>query len=153
MIVKRYSIELGSELILTDPMYEIGVEHQVIIKNVKPGKYKVEYVYLSEDEDDDGIEQVAIFLRHEDTKDIFDNYDKMVESTPIGVDSGAIGAFDCDYYKNDFEVELFMLLSEERKLYEIDGKGVLGKTALGDGSYTADIFSRDDKISGVIIYT
>ena len=92
-------IELGNEVYLTDPCYDITTWCQQLLKNVKSGKWVVDYEY---NEYEDGTQQeVILSVAHEDYgMTIFNDYDEVVDSVVLGVDSGTIGIFDKRYYEN-----------------------------------------------------
>ena len=95
----RKKIELGNEVYLTDPCYDTTTWCQQLLKNVKSGKWVVDYEY---NEYEDGMQQeIILSIAHEDYgMTIFSEYDEVVDSVVLGVDSGTIGIFDKRYYEN-----------------------------------------------------
>ena len=98
-------IYLSKEVYLTDTCYDITTWCQDLLKNVKEGKWLVDYEYNKYD--DDMEQEVILSLAHEDYgMAIFnDFYDEVKNSCILGVDSGTIGVFNKDYYeKYHFEM-------------------------------------------------
>lgn len=160
MLINK-KIELGNEVYLTDPCYDTTTWCQQLLKNVKSGKWVVDYEY---NEYEDGMQQeIILSLAHEDYgMTIFGDYDEVVDSAILGVDSGTIGVFDKDYYeKYHFENEI------DRDWYEknicdfahtlrrganiTDDKGVWVNTSYGDGEYIAEIYMKNGEVCGIEI--
>lgn len=157
----RKKIELGNEVYLTDPCYDITTWCQQLLKNVKSGKWVVDYEY---NEYEDGTKQeVILSIAHEDYgMTIFNDYDEVVDSVVLGVDSGTIGIFDKDYYeKHHFENKIDedwynknicdFTKTLRRGTNITDNKGVWVNTSYGDGEYTAQLYMKDGKICGMEI--
>ena len=157
----RKKIELGNEVYLTDPCYETTTWCQQLLKNVKSGKWVVDYEY---NEYEDGAEQeVILSIAHEDYgMTIFEDYDEVVDSVVLGVDRGTSGIIDKKYYEeyhytnniNDewYEKNICDFTHTLRRGANItDGKGVWVNTSYGDGAYTAQVYMKDGKICGMEI--
>lgn len=153
MLINK-KIELGNEVYLTDPCYDITTWCQQLLKNVKSGKWVVDYEYN---------EEVILSIAHEDYgMTIFSEYDEVVDSIVLGVDSGTIGIFDKRYYENyhyansinngwyvknicDFTHTL------RRGVNITDGKGVWANTSCGDGEFIAEIYMKNGEVCGIKI--
>lgn len=160
MLVNK-KIELGNEVYLTDPCYDITTWCQQLLKNVKSGKWVVDYEY---NEFEDGMEQqVILSVAHEDYgMTIFEDYDEVVDSAFLGVDSGTIGIFDKDYYKkyhfenkideNWYSKNICDFTKTLRRGVNItDDNGVWVNTSYGDGEYVAELYMKDGEICGIEI--
>ena len=154
-------IKLGKEVYLTDPCYDITTWCQQLLKKVKSGNWVVDYEY---NEFEDGMEQqVILSVAHEDYgMTIFNDYDEVVDSVVLGVDSGTIGIFDKKYYEdyhyenkiNDewYDKNICDFSNTLRRGTNItDNKGVWVNTSYGDGEYYATLYIRDEKICGIEI--
>ena len=153
MLINK-KIELGNEVYLTDPCYDTTTWCQQLLKNVKSGKWVVDYEYN---------EEVILSIAHEDYgTTIFSDYDEVVDSVVLGVDSGTIGIFDKRYYENyhyedkindewynenicDFSNTL------RRGANITDNKGVWVNTSYGDGEYIAEIYMKNGEVCGIEI--
>lgn len=155
-------IYLSKEVYLTDPCYDITTWCQDLLKNVKEGKWLVDYEY---NEYKDGTKQeVILSLAHEDYgMTIFnDFYDKIEDSCVLGVDSGTIGVFNKNYYekyhfKNDIDNNWYEknICSNANSLIRganiTDNEGVWVNTSYGDGEYSANLYIKDGEICGIEI--
>ena len=157
----RKKIELGNEVYLTDPCYDTTTWCQQLLKNVKSGKWVVDYEY---NEFKDGMEQqVILSIAHEDYgMTIFNDYDEVVDSASLGVDSGTIGIFDKRYYeKYHFENKIDedwysknicdFTKTLRRGANITDDNGVWVNTSYGDGEYVAELYMKDGEICGIEI--
>ena len=99
---KKYNlgtIELGSEVYVSDPCYNVGTWCQALVKGVKPGKYHC-HMYKSDfgEEGLGGIRVTDLWVVHESTQSQYPN--KILDpSIDIGVDSGAAGIYDKAYFE------------------------------------------------------
>lgn len=154
-------IKLGKEVYLTDPCYDITTWCQQLLKKVKSGNWVVDYEY---NEFEDGMEQqVILSVAHEDYgMTIFNDYDEVVDSASLGVDSGTIGIFDKDYYeKYHFENKIDedwydknicdFTKTLRRGANITDDNGVWVNTSYGDGEYVAELYMKDGEICGIEI--
>ena len=91
------TINLGKEVIVTDPCYSIPTWCQKIVKGVKPGEYRV--FCKKHDAGDWGNRVSMLMAVHGDHE--FDNLKWKLEGTRgiIGVDSGQAGIFDITTYR------------------------------------------------------
>lgn len=88
------TINLNTEVYISDPCYEIGTWCQALVKGLKPGQYNC---YMTKvDEGDWGLRVSDVWITHIDYKDI---YPKAKIEATIGVDSGAAGIYDKEYYE------------------------------------------------------
>lgn len=154
-------IKLGKEVYLTDPCYDITTWCQQLLKKVKSGNWVVDYEY---NEFEDGMkQQVILSMAHEDYgMTIFNDYDEVVDSASLGVDSGTIGIFDKDYYeKYHFENKIDedwydknicdFTKTLRRGANITDDNGVWVNTSCGDGEYVAELYMKDGEICGIEI--
>jgi len=89
-------------MILSDPCYTLGTWCQAEVSNLLPGKYKVFVSYLHDV--NWGTRISGIVAAHEDFWDaIYCSRAKLTESKTfsLGVDSGQLGIFDKEWYRND----------------------------------------------------
>lgn len=156
MLINK-KIELGNEVYLTDPCYDTTTWCQQLLKNVKSGKWVVDY-------DEDGTQQeIILSIAHEDYgMTIFSEYDEVVDSVVLGVDSGTIGIFDKRYYENyHYEDKINDKWYEEnicdfsntlrRGANITDNKGVWVNTSYGDGEFIAEIYMKNGEVCGIEI--
>lgn len=124
-------IELGSEIYVSDPCYDVGTWCQAFINGLKPGKY---HGFMSianfGKECWQGTRVTNLWIAHEDN---IKNYPtKKVNGAYIGVDSGSAGIFDKDYYEkyhpipdnNDESDENYQWYDKQFSLcyyYDLDG--------------------------------
>ena len=155
-------IYLSKEVYLTDTCYDITTWCQDLLKNVKEGKWLVDYEY---NKYDDGMKQeVILSLAHEDYgMAIFnDFYDEVKDSCILGVDSGTIGVFNKDYYEkyhfendidNDwYEKNICSATNALRRGANItDNEGVWINTSCGDGEYSANLYIKGGEVCGIEI--
>lgn len=149
-------IKLGKEVYLTDPCYDTTTWCQQLLKNVKSGKWVVDYEYNE-------YQEIILSIAHEDYgMTIFSEYDEVVDSVVLGVDSGTIGIFDKRYYENyHYEDKINDKWYEEnicdfsntlrRGANITDNKGVWVNTSCGDGEYVAELYMKDGEICGIEI--
>lgn len=91
------TIELGKQCIISDPGYDLGTWCTEILE-IKSGKYLgfMEKVNFG-DKLWEGIRVTNLWVVHEDHPGIYPNI--FNEESCIGVDSGAAGIYDLEYYK------------------------------------------------------
>ena len=160
MLINK-KIKLGNEVCLTDPCYGITTWCQQLLKNVKSGNWVVDYEY---NEFEDGMEQqVILSVAHEDYgMTIFNDYDEVVDSASLGVDSGTIGIFDKDYYEkyhfgNKIDEDWYnknicdFTKTLRRGANIADDNGVWVNTSYGDREYIAELYMKDGEICGIEI--
>ena len=155
MLISK-KIELGNEVYLTDPCYDTTTWCQQLLKNVKSGKWVVDYEYNE-------YEDIILSIAHEDYgMTIFSEYDEVVDSVVLGVDSGTIGIFDKRYYENyHYEDKINDKWYEEnicdfsntlrRGANITDNKGVWVNTSYGDGEFIAEIYMKNGEVCGIEI--
>lgn len=143
------TIELGSEVIVSDPCYEVGTWCQAKISGVSPGKYNV-WVETSDKGDDWGIRISKLFAIHSDSKSV--TWERT--DFDIGVDSGQCGIFSMDSYRNDASAKdvaqawkddvqspgqewytRMCRLTWGDESWGMYDKGVVSRSGYGDGSY------------------
>lgn len=155
MLINK-KIELGNEVYLTDPCYDTTTWCQQLLKNVKSGKWVVDYEYNE-------YQEIILSIAHEDYgMTIFSEYDEVVDSVVLGVDSGTIGIFDKRYYENyHYEDKINDKWYEEnicdfsntlrRGANITDNKGVWVNTSYGDGEFIAEIYMKNGEVCGIEI--
>lgn len=89
------TIELNDSVYVSDPCYEAGTWCQALMKGLKPGKY---HGFMYKVDTGFGRCVTDLWIVHEDNIKGFPK--KLVKDVEIGVDSGAAGIFDKDYYEN-----------------------------------------------------
>ena len=163
------TINLGSEVRVSDPCYGDDVWCKTRLTSVLPGEYNVD-VDVS-DQGEWGRKVSSMTVTH---KDYVGKNLKYQEHGGIGVDSGQAGIFCESSYRNDsIEIETpehdfaipfdesgdrwyekmckFTLSKESYGTYE---SGVVATSGYGDGSYPLDIARNEDKniVSMVITF-
>ena len=163
------TINLGSEVRVSDPCYGDDVWCKTRLTSVLPGEYNVD-VDVS-DQGEWGRRVSSMTVTH---KDYVGKNLKYQEHGGIGVDSGQAGIFCESSYRNDsIEIETpesdfhivfegegekwyekmckFTLSKESYGTYE---SGVVATSGYGDGSYPLDIARNEDKniVSMVITF-
>jgi hypothetical protein len=172
-------IVLGTEVMVSDPCYEVPTWCQIKVKNVLSGKYVPNAVKL--DCDDWGNRVAYLTAIHED----YINEDLKWRRQPgeVGVDSGQAGIFSMDSYRNDeivdnigvgdgdisffnefpwsemggakesgekwYQAMCSRTLGEKSWGFYTDG--VVSSSGLGDGSYDLYVARVDRKIVGFCI--
>lgn len=159
------TIELTKKIIVSDPCYDRGTWCQIVLDNVKEGKYDVIVHY----EKSGRVKTLAVIhnsVRGKQKKWI------EVEGT-LGVDSGQLGIFSFDSYRNDDVFknipskfgEKYVAKPENGehwythmcdrtlcdKLYGTYNNGVVSSSGYGDGSYPLDICIDNDEIVGLSV--
>ena len=106
---------------------------------------------------------MILSVAHEDYgMTIFNDYDEVVDSASLGVDSGTIGIFDKDYYeKYHFENKIDedwynknicdFTKTLRRGANITDDNGVWVNTSYGDREYIAELYMKDGEICGIEI--
>lgn len=143
------TINLSSEVIVSDPCYSVPTWCQTKLTNVLPGRYITQ---VNEDPETDRCAELLVI--HEDFYQSRLKYD---EHSTCGVDSGQLGIFDAASYRSDAAaqgittpaVEFFLPYndSEGDAWYEKMCKFTLGE--LGWGAYDAGVVSRSGWGDGV----
>lgn len=169
-------IQLGSEVMVSDPCYSEPTWCQVKLTNVKPGNY---YALHKEYETDyDGVIPSMIMVVHEDHMD--DVLKWKLHSNKVGVDSGQAGIFSYDTYRKDeLEMEVPTIGYDGRNFDWLDfpgekqegdewyknmckitltttgwgtySNGLVSRSGLGDGSYCLFVAARYRKIIAMCI--
>lgn len=157
---------LGPEVVVSDPCYDIPTWCQAIVTGVLPGTYIPEVDYS--DEGDWGTRVAALRATH------IDFYVKpgLIEWSEhpavIGVDSGQCGIFDKDSYRNDEQSKTYGVdrmweedwnekdgddwyqrmctLTSSEEDYGVYPNGVVSSSGYGDGSYTLLVGKIDNQI-------
>lgn len=164
---------LGSEVVVSDPCYDIPTWCQAVITNVLPGKYIPEVEY-TDGSDGWGVRVSSLRATHEDFYEKPGLVEWESHPVPMGVDSGQCGIFDKKYYRNDKQSESYGLpliwdgnKDDDGDLWYVrmcsltigteDGgvsdddwgctpDGVVSSTGYGDGSYTLLIGKIEDQV-------
>jgi len=164
------TIQLGSEVRVSDPCYTDDVWCKTQLKNVLPGEYNVEVEFS--DQGDWGNRVSGLTVVHKDHINKMQQWDFI---GTIGVDSGQAGVFCETSYRNDdivvktpesdftlpyndnagdkwYENMCKLTLSEHS--YGSYETGVVTSTGFGDGSYPLEVSKdADGKIVAVrIVY-
>ncbi len=99
------TIELSDKVYVSDPCYGVGTWCQAFVEGLKPGKY-YGFVYKKDFGPGGfgGIRETDLWIAHE--KYIKNFPTKLLDSTiDIGVDSGAAGIFDKEYFEKYHTLE------------------------------------------------
>lgn len=88
------TVTLGKDVIVTDPCYELDTWCNIVLDNVKPGKYHVEFF-----EAEDSWDGHAFLLTHEKYK--LNVMPREQYAGTLGIDAGMVGIFPLDEFKND----------------------------------------------------
>lgn len=129
-------------------------------------KIEIENNYYNYKFDIYKVEVGVLWTKDEEHEDygmtIFNDYDEVVDSASLGVDSGTIGIFDKDYYeKYHFENKIDedwydknicdFTKTLRRGANITDDNGVWVNTSCGDGEYVAELYMKDGEICGIEI--
>lgn len=154
-------IQLGSEVMVSDPCYSEPTWCQIKLENVKPGTYRA--FHKEHDSGDWGVRSSMIMVIHEDHLD--DDIIWYAHKGEVGVDSGQAGIFSYDTYrKDDVEMEVPTIGYDGRNFDWLDfpgdkqegdewyknmckitltttgwgtySNGLVSRSGFGDGSYT-----------------
>lgn len=154
-------IQLGSEVMVSDPCYSEPTWCQIKLENVKPGTYRA--FHKEHDSGDWGVRSSMIMVIHEDHLD--DDIIWYDHKGEVGVDSGQAGIFSYDTYrKDDVEMEVPTIGYDGRNFDWLDfpgdkqegdewyknmckitltntgwgtySNGLVSRSGFGDGSYT-----------------
>lgn len=104
---KKYelgTIELNNSVYVSDPCYRVGTWCQALIEGIKPGKY-YGFMYKKDfgEKSWEGIRVTDLWIAHEK---YIKNYPKiLVKDADIGVDSGAAGIYDKEYFEKYHKFE------------------------------------------------
>lgn len=145
------TIELSSNVMVSDPCYTIGTWCQIQLNNVKPGQYEV--FTVTSDEGEWGIRSANLILKHVDTV-LDENFLLIEHEGDVGVDSGQAGIFDMSIYPKNahskIEYSTFLdecaiyTSTEERCGILSNKKGAVSSSGYGDGSYVL-LYSTNDQ--------
>jgi hypothetical protein len=163
------TIELGKEVVISDPCYTIPTWCQVVLDNVKEGKYKVEV--LKQKCGSWGERCSQLIVVHVDH--IGGKLEWKELSNDIGVDSGQCGIFSKETYRNDNydlpdgdgEFDYTPDETEEgdkwygkicthtlgKQQYGMYDKGVVSTSGYGDGSYTLYVKMKGKEVVGMLV--
>lgn len=154
-------IQLGSEVMVSDPCYSEPTWCQIKLENVKPGTYRA--FHKEHDSGDWGVRSSMIMVIHEDHLD--DDIIWYAHKGEVGVDSGQAGIFSYDTYRKDgVEMEVPTIGYDGRNFDWLDfpgdkqegdewyknmckitltttgwgtySNGLVSRSGFGDGSYT-----------------
>jgi hypothetical protein len=89
-------ITLPKDVIITDPCYSKDTWCQVILHNVKPGRY---YIDIYPNSGYDLSNGHAFLLTHENY--LRDIHPRKLHKTPLGMDSGQIGVYPLEFYGDE----------------------------------------------------
>jgi hypothetical protein len=160
------TITLGSDVMVSDPCYDVPTWCQTRLRNVKPGKYHTFHKMVSIN--GRGERTSSIVVVHEDH---IDDYLKWECIDEIGVDSGQAGIFSFETYRNDdvnvnppeydFNFHImeegdkwygdickFTLSEDSHGVYE---NGFVSSSGYGDGSYGLYTSTIRDEVVGIMI--
>jgi hypothetical protein len=161
------TIQLNSEVMVSDPCYSIPTWCQHKLTNVLPGEYHTN-AFRTSNTGGWGTRCAALIAVHKDyTQDTLTW--RTVKSAVIGVDSGQCGIFSLETYRKD---DVFMEKSSfgfdtredgdhwyghmcDRTLSDeqwgsYDG-GVVSSSGIGDGSYRLLVAKHKGKIVGIAV--
>lgn len=160
------TIELGSEVVVSDPCYSLGTWCQGHLTDVKAGKYNA---FMNKASFNDwGRRVTELWVCLEGTSKKFPK--KLVGNIEIGVDSGAAGIFDAEYYKEhhpiggmiddkwydrqfnlryDYDMDGNKVKpnsdTERRDGIALDGKCCVSFSGYGDGGYELFVELDEEK--------
>ena len=155
----------SGKLVVSDPSYKLGTWCQCTLDDVKNGTWEMEIKHERNAESGPISKLIA---HHEDHHCRF--VGEWINGN-ICVDSGQLGVFDYDHYKNDSSLKD---LPEPSFMYDYEGTelfyrhccditlskigagviphGCVSSSGYGDGSYVGEVFrDRDGKIVGVVV--
>jgi hypothetical protein len=170
------TIQLGPEVMVSDPGYTEPTWCQVKLKNVKPGNYRA--FYREYETDYAGVRPSMIMVVHEDHMEDVLRWKR--HSGEIGVDSGQAGIFSYDTYRKDgLDMEVPTIGYDGRNFDWLDSisrdeegedwykktckltltttgwgtysNGLVSRSGLGDGSYCLFVAARYRKIIAICI--
>lgn len=160
------TIQLSSNVMVSDPCYSVPTWCQTQLDNVLAGKY---YIDVQTDEDDG--RNYAIVAVHED---YVSQKKRWYNHGEFGVDSGQAGIFDMASYRNDEVAESIttpeydfsiprhedgdewyikmckLTLATENSWGSYD-RGVVSSSGWGDGSYPLKVQKDKGKIVGICL--
>lgn len=93
------TIELNGKVVVSDPCYTHGTWCATALQNVKPGTWYVESWEAYEDSWDGHM----LVVRHESYKEHV--FPKKSLDAVLGIDSGQVGIYDMEEFRNDDVVE------------------------------------------------
>ena len=163
--IRRWeTIELGNEVVVSDPCYSLPTWCQEVVTDVESGEYVVEVI--KEDWGEWGNRCSNVIVTHIDYVEECQSKKWVKKSTNIGVDSGQCGVFSKESYRNDnHEVIVgdgdvsffgqpqgdgdswyFKICSHTlgEKRYGVYDKGVVSSSGIGDGVYTLYVKRNDE---------
>ena len=165
------TINLGSEVMVSDPCYSVPTWCQHKLTDVLPGEYS-STAFKSDETDGWGMRCAALVAVHKDYLEDELSW-RTVTGATIGVDSGQCGIFDMESYRNDSIVDEIItpdsnfhivFEGEGEKWYEKMCKftladqqwgsyntGVVSSSGFGDGSYRLLVAKHKGKIVGIAI--
>lgn len=129
MKTKRYKlgeIELKDSVYVSDPCYNSGTWCQALVDNLKPGKY-IGYMKKADFGPGGlgGIRVTDLWITHSEHQHLYP-IEILDPSIDIGVDSGAAGIYDVEYYEKYHTPELnedwYDKQFDLRYLFDIEGE-------------------------------
>lgn len=170
------TIELGPEVMVSDPCYTEPTWCQIKLKNVKPGRYRS--FHKEHDTGFAGVRSSMIMVVHEDHMEDVHRWKK--HSGEVGVDSGQAGIFSYDTYRKDgLEMEVPTIGYDGRNFDWLDSisrdgegedwykkmckitltdtgwgtysNGLVSRSGFGDGGYSLYVAARYRKIVAMCI--
>lgn len=148
------TIELGNEVIVSDPCYTRGTWCSGTINGVKPGTYRTSLEYM-----DDRVSELKVI--HESKNDYRAKWE--IQDFEVGVDSGQAGVFDSSIYPHgetgdSEDLNTFYGKCCQATRYNqggsVAGKGFVSSSGWGDGGYQCYVAKdKNGSIYGIrIIY-
>ena len=144
-------IEFSNEVVASDPSYSLGTWCQVVLENVKPGKY---CCFVKEhDTGDWGKRNSMILVVHEDN--IKDELDWSEYEGNIGVDSATFGFFSkANFGGEKFEEDCHKATGRDllcqriipEQTWGLVENGAVCISGLGDGSYMLYTAEKDGQV-------
>ena len=149
------TIELDTEVYVSDPCYRVCTWCQALVKGLKPGKY---YGFMNKQNMKNmgwlgGIRVTDLWIVHEDNVDTFPK--TLVKGVEIGVDSGSAGIYDKEYYEKFHTLEDGKYIDDYpessewydkqfdlRYYYDMNGNEILSET---DNRERRDAIALDNK--------
>ncbi len=153
----EYMIEIGEEVVVSDPCYSPDTWCQGVVKNMLPGFYHCGGEIVETNGWGRRVSKIRIL--HETASEIPVYLEE--ESFEVGVDSGQAGIYDAEYYydqyrdksqREDWYNRVCDATWDENSGFAwdaIDGKCIVSASGYGDGSY---VCRTGKNAAGQVIY-